>query len=81
MEHLKVLKSDENEQNIKQISEIFPKKIISEIFPKKMKTSQIKSEIDEIEKWEEKIKREDLKYETKRTYGFHKIFWRKYLYS
>ena len=72
MEDLKVLKSDENEQNIKQISEIYPKK---------MRTSQIKSEIDEIEKWEEKIKREDLKYETKRTYGFHKIFWRKYLYS
>ena len=72
MEDLKVLKSDENEQNIKQISEIYQKK---------MRTSQIKSEIDEIEKWEEKIKREDLRYETKRTYDFNKIFWRKYLYS
>ena len=32
-------------------------------FPNKMKTNEIKNEIDEIKKWEEKIKRKDLKYE------------------
>ena len=29
-----------------------------------MRTNEIKNEIDEIKKWEEKIKRKDLKYET-----------------
>ena len=28
-----------------------------------MRTNEIKNEIDEIKKWEEKIKRKDLKYE------------------
>ena len=30
-----------------------------------MKTNEIKNEIDEVRKWEEKIKQKDLKYETK----------------
>ena len=30
-----------------------------------MRTNEIKNEIYEIKKWEEKIKRKDLKYETK----------------
>ena len=32
-------------------------------FPNKMITNEIKNEIDEIKKWEEKIKQKDLKYE------------------
>ena len=43
-------------------------KSIDEIFPKEMRTNKIKNEIDEIQKWEEKSKRKDLKYETKNTY-------------
>ena len=36
-----------------------------------MTTNEIKNEIFEIKKWEEKIKREDLKYKTKNcTYDF-----------
>ena len=31
-----------------------------------MRTNDIKNEIDEIKTWEEKIKRKDLKYETKK---------------
>ena len=34
-----------------------------------MRTKEIKNEIDEIKKWEEKIKRKDLKYETKTTFS------------
>ena len=30
-----------------------------------MRTNEIKNEIDEIGKWEDKIKRKDLKYKTK----------------
>ena len=33
-----------------------------------MRNNEIKNEIYEIEKWEEKIKRKDLRYETKRVY-------------
>ena len=33
-----------------------------------MRTNEIKNELDEIKKWEEKIKRKDLKYETKKIY-------------
>ena len=33
-----------------------------------MRTNEFKNEIHEIRKWEEKIKRKDLKYETKKTY-------------
>ena len=31
-----------------------------------MRTNEIKNEIDEIKKWEQKIKRRDLKYDTKK---------------
>ena len=40
-------------------------KSIEWIFPKDMRTNEIKNEIDEIKKWEERIKRKDLKNETK----------------
>ena len=40
-------------------------KSIEELFPKEMVTNEIKNEIDEIRKWEDKIKRKDLKYKTK----------------
>ena len=33
-----------------------------------MRTNEIKNEIDEIKKWEQKIKRKDLKYEIKSIY-------------
>ena len=41
---------------------------IEGIFPKDMRTNEIKNEIYEIKEWEEKIKRKDLKNETKNTY-------------
>ena len=41
---------------------------IQGIFPKDMRTNEIKNEIYEIKEWEEKIKRKDLKNETKNTY-------------
>ena len=41
---------------------------IEGIFPKDMGTNEIKNEIYEIKEWEEKIKRKDLKNETKNTY-------------
>ena len=46
-----------------------------------MRTNEIKNEIDEIKKWQEKIKQKDVKHETKkRIYDFQqyetkKIFW------
>ena len=43
-----------------------------------MRTKEIKNEIDEIKKWEEKIKRKDLKYETKTKFSaiwYNEIFW------
>ena len=53
-----------------------------------MGTNEIKSEVYEIEKWEEKITREDLKprtknykYDLKQYEIIWKIFWWKYLYS
>ena len=61
-EALKAFKSDETKQYIKSIVGIFPKE---------MRTNEIENEIDEIKKWEEKIKRKDLKYEPEKyTYGF-----------
>ena len=39
-------------------------KLIEGRFPKEMRTNEIKNEIDEIKKWEDKIKRKNLKYET-----------------
>ena len=62
VEALKSLKPEENKEYIK---------LIEGIFPKDMRTNAIKNEIDEIKKWEQKIKREDLKYKTKNyTYDF-----------
>ena len=57
VEALKVLKPEENKEDIKSIEESFPKD---------MRTNEIKNEIYEIKKWEEKIKLEDLKYKTKK---------------
>ena len=57
MKALEVLKSEENQQDLKSIKGIFPKE---------MRTNEIKNEINEIKKWEKKIKRKDLKYETKK---------------
>ena len=39
-----------------------------------MKNNEIWNEIDEIKKWEEKIKRKDLKYETKKYIYDFQIF-------
>ena len=52
----KALKSEENTEDIN---------LIEKIFPKEMRTNEIKNEIYEIAKYEEKIKQEDLKYKTK----------------
>ena len=52
-EALKTLKQEKNKEDIKSIEKIFPKE---------MKTNEIKNEIDEIKKWEEKIKRKHLMY-------------------
>ena len=53
---MKALNSDKNKQDIKSIDGIFS-----------MRTTKIETdEIDEIKKWKEKIKRKDLKYETKK---------------
>ena len=54
---MKASKSEENKEYIKSIEGIFPKD---------MRTNEIKNEIYEIKKWQEKIKREDLKYKTKK---------------
>ena len=53
VEGLKALKPQENKEDIKSVEGIFPKEI---------RTNEIKNEIDEIKKWEEKIKRKDLTY-------------------
>ena len=60
---MKDSKSEENKEYIKSIEGIFPKD---------MRTNEIKNEIYEIKKWQEKIKREDLKYKTKKI--THMIF-------
>ena len=44
------------------------------LFPKEMRTNEIKNETDEIKKWEDIIKRKDLKYETnKHIYDFEQF--------
>ena len=53
----KVLKQEKNEEDIKSFEGTFPKE---------MRTNKTKNEIYEIKKWEEKIKRNYLKYETKK---------------
>ena len=61
VEALKALKPVENKELV----------ITEGIFPKDMRTIEIKNEIYEIKKWEEKIKWKDLKYKTKNyTYDF-----------
>ena len=52
---LEVKEKGENKEEIKSAEELFPKE---------MRTNEIKNEIDQIKKWEETIKRKDLKYET-----------------
>ena len=47
---------------------------LKDFFPKYMKNNEIWNEIDEIKKWEEKIKRKDLKYETKKYIHDFQIF-------
>ena len=49
VEALKALKSEENKEL----------ESIEGLFPKKTRTNEIKNEIDEIKKWEHKIKRKD----------------------
>ena len=58
VEALKVLKPEDNKEDIKSAEGIFPKE---------MSTNKIKTEIDEIKKWEEK-KKKDFRYETKNMY-------------
>ena len=50
-------------------------KSIEELFPKEMVTNEIKNEIDEIRKWEDKIKRKDLKYKTKNIFIWSSTIW------
>ena len=56
VEALKALKPEKN-KDIKSIDGLFPKD---------MRTKEIKNKIDEIRKWEEKIKQKDLRYERKK---------------
>ena len=64
VEALKALKPEEN-QNLKSIEGLFPEN---------RRTNEIKNEIDEIRKWEEKSKRKDLKYKTnKYLYDFQQF--------
>ena len=57
VEALKALKPEENKEDIKSVEGIFPKE---------MRTNEIKNEIDEIKKWEEKIKQKDSIYKVKK---------------
>ena len=52
---LEVKEKGENKEEIKSAEGLFPKE---------MRTNEIKNEIDQIKKWEETVKRKDLKYET-----------------
>ena len=62
---LKVLKSGEIQQDLKSIEGLSPKE---------MRTNEIKNEFDEIAGWEDKIKTNNLKYETsKGIYDFQQI--------
>ena len=56
-----MFKSFKTRREIKDNNKI---KSIERIFPEEMRTNKIKNEIYKIKKWEEKIKREDLKYKT-----------------
>ena len=62
---LKVLKSGEIQQDLKSIEGLSPKE---------MRTNEIKNEFDEITGWEDKIKTNNLKYETsKGIYDYQQI--------
>ena len=64
VEALKALKSEEDQEL----------ESIEGIFPKNMRTNEIKNEIEDIKKWEEKINRKDLKYKTnKYLYDFQQF--------
>ena len=64
VEPLKALEPEENQEL--ESTEGF--------FWKKMKNNEVENDIDEIGKWKEKIKRKDLKYETKKyVYDFQKF--------
>ena len=58
---LELLKPEENKGENKE--KIKP---VEGLFPKDMRTNEIKNAIDEIKKWENKIKQKDLKFETNR---------------
>ena len=63
VEALEVLKPEENKEDIKSVERLFPKE---------MRNDEIKNEIDEIEKRENKSKRKDLRFETNRyIFDFH----------
>ena len=53
VEALEVLKPEESKEEIKSVEGLFPKG---------MRTNEIKNEIDEIKKWEEKIRQKDFLY-------------------
>ena len=53
VEAVEVLKPEENKEEIKSVKGLFPKG---------MRTNEIKNEIDEIKKWEEKIRPQHLVY-------------------
>ena len=57
MKQVEVLKLEENNENIKSVEGIFTKG---------MRTNEIKNEIDGIRKCEEKLKKKDLRHETKK---------------
>ena len=62
---LKLLKPEEIKQDLKSIEGLFPKELT---------TNEIKNELVEIIGWEEKIKRNILKYETnRRIYDLQKL--------
>ena len=49
---------------------------MKEFFQKVMRTNEIKNQINEIKQWEEKIKRDDLKFKTKNyTVIFNNMKW------
>ena len=53
---LEVLKPEENKEEVKSVEGLFAKY---------MRTNEIKNKINDIKKWQSKIKRKDLKYEAK----------------
>ena len=62
---MKALKPEENQEL----------KSIEGLFPKEMRTNKIKNEIDEIKKWDNKIKQKDLNYKTNKSMIFNNLKW------